>query len=231
MQITSPDPILGTYIAHNPWLWLAWHIFLFHECAVLSFYACVLDSHLSTGMNVELYNFTYLTFFPKYLCHLLMQVSLLLAFPIKLFIKSTPIILSRLLQTFLNSNWIRGTWHQKFLFSSKRDAYSAAPREVGIDPKWVWPSQKYPKIPMIRRCRTILLQKRCLFPGASQRLSSAASPRSYPRLLTSPLAASALLSSRVTKTPRQCYCWPVSAIFFGAGVDFSRLTLILWVLR
>ena len=75
----------------------------------------------------ELYNFTYLTFFPKYLCHLLMQVSLLLAFPIKLFIKSTPIILSRLLQTFLNSNWIRGTWHQKSLFSSKRDVYPSDP--------------------------------------------------------------------------------------------------------
>ena len=164
MQITSPDPILGTYIAHNPWLWLAWHIFLFHKCAVLSFYACVLDNHLSTWMNVELYNLTYLTFFPKYLCHLLMQVSLLLAFPIKLFIKSTPIILSRLLQTFLNSNWIRGTWHQKFLFSSKRDAYSAAPREVGIDPKWVWPSQKYPKIPMIRRWRTILPEKPMFIP-------------------------------------------------------------------
>ena len=85
MQITSPDPILGTYIAHNPWLWLAWHIFLLRECAVLSFYAWVLNNHPSSGMNVELYNFTYLTFFPKYLCHLLMQVSLLLAFPIKLF--------------------------------------------------------------------------------------------------------------------------------------------------
>ena len=57
--------------------------------------------------------------------------------------------------------------------------------------------------PPKRRCSTILPEKRCLFLGASQRLSSAASPRSYPRLLTSPLAASALLSSRVTKTPRQ----------------------------
>ena len=58
--------------------------------------------------------------------------------------------------------------------------------------------------PPKRRCSTILPEKRCLFLGASQRLSSAASPRSYPRLLTSPLAASALLSSRVTKTRRQC---------------------------
>ena len=150
MQITSPDPILRTYIAHNPWLWLAWHIFLLHECAVLSFYACILNNHPSSRMNVELYNFTYLTFFPKYLCHLLMQVSLLLAFPIKLFIKSTPIILSRLLQTFLNSNWIRGTWHQKSLFSSNRDDYSSDPpsgARLGSIPNECGPPKKISQNP------------------------------------------------------------------------------------
>ena len=124
--------------------------FIQDECWTLQLY--------KSNFLSELYNFTYLTFFPKYLCHLLMQVSLLLAFPIKLFIKSTPIILSRLLQTFLNSNWIRGTCHQKSLFSSKRDVYSSDPPStyhpdstswelIGIDPKWVWlsPNPKWKK--------------------------------------------------------------------------------------
>ena len=70
---------------------------------------------------------------------------------------------------------------------------------------WGWDRSQMSVAPQkIGRCSTILPEKRCLFLGASQRLSSAASPRSYPRLLTSPLAASALLSSRVTKTFRQC---------------------------
>ena len=103
---------------------LAFWTIILHPRRMLNF--TTLQLYKSNFLS-ELYNFTYLTFFPKYLCHLLMQVSLLLAFPIKLFIKSTPIILSRLLQTFLNSNWIRGTWHQKSLFSSKRDVYSSDP--------------------------------------------------------------------------------------------------------
>ena len=140
---------------------LAFWTIILHPRRMLNF--TTLQLYKSNFLS-ELYNFTYLTFFPKYLCHLLMQVSLLLAFPIKLFIKSTPIILSRILQTFLNSNWIRGTWHQKSLFSSKRDVYSSDPpstyhpdgTRLGSIPNECGPPKKYPKVPNDRRWRTIL---------------------------------------------------------------------------